>query len=99
MRLIAVAVLVASFAIGQRMPPGTPAQAAATMSPGDRLIAAPRGNPATAIEFAERVESSRIADVRAYITEVYRLAPIVGLDPSIIVAQSAHETGYWKSAF
>jgi flagellum-specific peptidoglycan hydrolase FlgJ len=35
--------------------------------------------------------------VQAYVAEVYRLAPLVGLDPAIVVAQSAHESGYWQS--
>jgi hypothetical protein len=39
----------------------------------------------------------RIDELRAYVTEVYRLAPIVGLDPAIVVAQSALETGWWQS--
>jgi flagellum-specific peptidoglycan hydrolase FlgJ len=29
--------------------------------------------------------------------EVYRLAPAVGLDPAVVVAQSALETGWWQS--
>ena len=29
--------------------------------------------------------------------EVYRLAPEVGLDPAMVIAQSALETGWWQS--
>src|SRR5439155_705844 len=37
------------------------------------------------------------APVAEYVDEVYRLAPLVGMDPAIVVAQSAHETGAWTS--
>jgi hypothetical protein len=36
-------------------------------------------------------------EVERYIREVYRLGPQIGFDPAIIVAQSALETGYWRS--
>ena len=36
-------------------------------------------------------------EVENYIREVYRLAPQIGFDPAIIVAQSDLETGHWKS--
>lgn len=36
-------------------------------------------------------------EVELYIQEVYRLAPTIGFDPAILVAQSALETGYWTS--
>jgi len=36
-------------------------------------------------------------DVREYVTEVYRLAAVVGLNPDLLVAQGAHETDDWTS--
>ncbi|MGH2558809.1 MAG: discoidin domain-containing protein [Thermomicrobiales bacterium] len=98
-RLIAVAVLLLTLLIALRDPHIEPVQAAAPMGGLDRLLAAPRGDPNTAIRFAEEAGSGRIADVRSFVREAYRLAPLVGLDPAIIVAQSAHETGYWTSSF
>lgn len=32
-----------------------------------------------------------------YLTELWRLAPLVGIDPAILAAQSAHETANWSS--
>ncbi|MGH2531056.1 MAG: discoidin domain-containing protein [Thermomicrobiales bacterium] len=97
-RLIAALVLLLTLLTALRDPVVEPVQAAAPMYGLDRLLAAPRGDPNTAIRFAEEVGSGRIAEVRSYIREVYRLAPLVGLDPAIVVAQSALETGYWKSS-
>jgi hypothetical protein len=46
--------------------------------------------------FAQRQRpNANIDSVRQYLEEVYRLAPLVGLDPAIVVAQSAVETGNW----
>lgn len=36
-------------------------------------------------------------EVELYIREIYRFAPTIGMDPAILIAQSALETGYWKS--
>jgi hypothetical protein len=69
------------------------------MSGGDRLLALPRGTPEEVIQFAEAVGASPMSEVRGYIQEVYRLAPQVGLDPAIVVAQSANETEYWTSSY
>ena len=44
-----------------------------------------------------QAEATRPEELRAYVMEVYRLAPLVGIDPAIVVAQSAHETGWWQS--
>ena len=67
------------------------------MRPSDALLADPRGTPEQAIAGAEAAGAERLPDLRAYVVEVYRLAPLVGLDPAIVVAQSAHETGFWRS--
>lgn len=36
-------------------------------------------------------------DIQSYLAELFRLAPLVGLNPLILAAQSAHETGFWSS--
>jgi N-acetylmuramoyl-L-alanine amidase len=69
----------------------------ASMTAEDPLLAAPRGSAARALVSALQAEARRPEEVRAYVTEVYRLAPLVGLDPAIVIAQSAHETGWWQS--
>ncbi len=56
-----------------------------------------RGTATQAIAFAQRNGAVRMDEVEKYINEIYRLAPEIGLDPSLLVAQSALETGYWKS--
>jgi N-acetylmuramoyl-L-alanine amidase len=63
----------------------------------DSLRGPPRGSAKQAIAAAEAAGAVRLPDVRAYMAEVYRLAPLVGLDPAVVVAQSAHETGFWRS--
>jgi hypothetical protein len=67
------------------------------MAAEDPLLAAPRGSAVRALVSALRAEARRPEDLRAYLMEVYRLAPLVGIDPAIVVAQSAHETGWWQS--
>lgn len=61
------------------------------------LVGPSRGTPEQVMEYARAAKSKRIADVELYVYEVYRLAPILGFDPSLIIAQSALETGYWHS--
>ena len=61
------------------------------------IVGPTRGSAEQAIGFATRAGSDRLDDVILYINEIYRLAPQIGFDPAILVAQSAHETGYWKS--
>jgi hypothetical protein len=68
------------------------------MTVEDPLLATPRGSAVRALESALSAEAKRPDELRAYVTEVYRLAPLVGIDPAIVVAQSAHETGWWQSA-
>ena len=67
------------------------------MTAQDPLLAAPRGSAVRALVSALSANASRPEDLRAYLMEVYRLAPLVGIDPAIVVAQSAHETGWWQS--
>lgn len=56
-----------------------------------------RGTSTQAIAFARNAGAVRMDEVENYINEIYRLAPQIGMDPSLLVAQSALETGYWKS--
>lgn len=94
--LVLVAVLVLVVATRwwtAEQPHGTP------MRVTDALVAAPRGDPDTAFSYARHHDATRQADVRAYLNEVYRLAPQVGLDPAIVVAQSALETANWTSDY
>jgi uncharacterized protein YraI len=60
------------------------------------IVGPPRGSAEQAIGFAQRAGANRIDQVELYIREVYRLAPQIGFDPALIVAQSALETNYWR---
>jgi len=93
--LVAGVLLLAAFAIVlERLgDDGTPA----LIFPDDPLLAPPRGTAEDAIAAAEDRDAGRLDEVRAYVAEAYRLAPLVGLDPAIVVAQSAHETAFWRS--
>lgn len=48
--------------------------------------------------WARQKRASRIADVDAYLTEVWRIAPKYKIDPAGMAAQSSHETGGWTAA-
>ena len=67
------------------------------MTAEDPLLASPRGTAVQALGMALGTGAARPVELQAYVTEVYRLAPLVGLDPAIVVAQSALETGWWQS--
>jgi hypothetical protein len=67
------------------------------MTARDPLLAPARGSAVQALGVAFRRGVSRPEALWAYVMEVYRLAPLVGLDPAIVVAQSALETGWWRS--
>jgi N-acetylmuramoyl-L-alanine amidase len=67
------------------------------MTAQDPLLAGPRGAAVRALALALQAGATRPEELRAYVMEVYRLAPLVGIDPAIVVAQSAHETGWWQS--
>jgi hypothetical protein len=67
------------------------------MTPDDALSEPPRGDLATASAFARSHGARRLDDACSCLAEVYRLAPAVGLDPAIVVAQSAEETSNWTS--
>jgi hypothetical protein len=64
------------------------------------LIKAPaRGDVNTAIENAAAAGAQ--GPFAEYIQEVFRVAPLMptAVDPSIVIAQSALETGYWTSSY
>jgi N-acetylmuramoyl-L-alanine amidase len=69
------------------------------MTPRDPLLAPSRGSATQALAagFAAGAGAGRPTEFWTYVTEVYRLAPLVGLDPAVVVAQSALETGWWQS--
>ena len=61
------------------------------------IVGPARGTPDAVIALAERAGATRLDEVARYVREIYRLAPAVGFDPAILIAQSALETGYWQS--
>lgn len=69
-----------------------------SMKPTDRILGEARGWRDFPLDIAIANRASRLTDLTDYAAEVYRLAPLVGIDPAIVVAQSALETGYWTSA-
>lgn len=66
------------------------------MRDSDTILGAKRGSANEALAFARNVGSRRRDQVERYIREVYELAPRVGIDPAIVVAQSALETDNWR---
>lgn len=61
------------------------------------IIGPVRGTADDTIRFAKAAGAQRMDEVELYIREMYRFAPSIGMDPAILIAQSALETGYWKS--
>lgn len=102
---LATLLLVASIpAIWDRGPGASDALGAQTAaipsySPSDLLLATPRGTVEQILNHAQKFGSQRMAEVEAYVTEVYRLAPLVGLDPAVVVSQSNLETDTWRTAY
>jgi N-acetylmuramoyl-L-alanine amidase len=74
-----------------------PGEDRVAMTGSDRLRAPARGSVASVLSHTTAMGSVRQAELWEYVTEVYRMAPLVGLDPAIVVAQSALETGWWQS--
>ena len=64
--------------------------------PRDTIIGRQRGSAAAAVAFAQAVGSERLDQVEAYVGEVFALAPRIGIDPAIVVSQSALETNNWR---
>ncbi len=75
------------------------ATAAIVISKTDPTKAPPRGTAETVLHYAQSRDSTRFTETRAYIYEVYRLAPLVGIDPAFVISQSALETADWTSFY
>jgi hypothetical protein len=70
------------------------------MRPEDTILGPARGTLTQAKAYAAQFRfPDADRDVSDYLTEVFRLAPLVGIDPSIVVAQSALETSAWSSTW
>lgn len=101
-RLVAALLLVAVLLplAAEAGAPGAAAQSAVRlMRPTDPLRGPTRGAADRAFDFARHYGAQRLAEVNRYVREVYRLAPRVGLDPGIVVAQSALETDTWRTRY
>jgi hypothetical protein len=64
----------------------------------DFLAGPNRGTASQALAYAVTQRADRQVFLAEYFTELYRLCAKYQLDASILVAQSANETGKWKSA-
>lgn len=83
-----------SGALGPR-----PASAAVTFQATDPTVAPARGSADEAIAGLRALGYTPSAITQSYIQWVYTLAPQVGIDPAVVVAQSALETGFWTSYY
>jgi len=70
-----------------------------SMTVSDTILGPGRGTAAGAIAAANGQGALRFGEVTAYLNEVFRLARLLAIDPSIAVSQSAHETDYWRSGW
>jgi len=86
------------LAIGGVQPPPPPtSESGAPFDTTNSIVGPARGNADQAITFARAVGAVRIGEVERYVQEIYRLAPQIGFDPALLIAQSALETDYWRS--
>jgi hypothetical protein len=67
------------------------------MKTTDLLRANPRGTKEQALAYYQKFATENPYDVVKYIAEVYRVAPQVGIDPSIVIAQADLETDRFRS--
>jgi hypothetical protein len=56
------------------------------------IIGKHHGDPEEIIDWATQNGSANIEDVEKYVNTVYTMAPLLGLNPDVVVAQSIHET-------
>ncbi len=84
---------------GAELPPPLPptSEPGAPFDTTNTIVGPSRGSAEQAITFARAVGAVRMDEVERYVRETYRLAPQIGFDPAILVAQSALETDYWRS--
>jgi len=85
------------LAIGSVEPPPPTSEPGAPFDITNTIVGPSRGSAEQAITFARAVGAVRMDEVERYVREIYRLAPQIGFDPAILVAQSALETDYWRS--
>ena len=97
--LVALLALLVGSGLTVPRPIAAQGGALAPMLPSDRIVRPVRGSVGTTLSFAAHYGATRYADLRDYVTEVYRLAPQVGIDPAIVVAQSALETDTWRTSY
>lgn len=69
------------------------------IGPDSPLVAPPSGTLAAALAYAEDDDDPFVMQ---YARELFRLAPLVSLDPAVLFAQAAHETAgftsfYWRT--
>jgi hypothetical protein len=70
-----------------------------SMKPTDRILAPPRGSAAEAMAYARKRGASHEGHLALYFATVYDIAPKIGMDPSVVVVQSALETFDWTDAW
>jgi uncharacterized protein YraI len=85
------------WAFSAYLRPGSATSSRQPFATSNSIVGPVRGSADQAIGYARRAGAVRLPEVEAYIREIYRLAPQVGLDPALLVSQSALETGNWKS--
>lgn len=69
------------------------------MKVSDPIRGQSRGSMGQANAYAASYGAAHQSDVEMLIRELYRLGAIYGVDAAILVAQSAHETDNWRSAY
>jgi hypothetical protein len=62
----------------------------------DTILGAARGSANEVLAVARAGGANRLDELERFLNEAYRLAPLVGIDPAIVVVQSALETYDWS---
>jgi N-acetylmuramoyl-L-alanine amidase len=68
-----------------------------TISLATPVMSAGIGKPSSVVAYAQRNGAMRLGEVKNYVDTIYDLAPKVGLNPDILIAQSDEETDHWTS--
>lgn len=63
----------------------------------DPILGVTRGSAASVIAAAKKNGAKRMDQVEAYVLTVFSLAPKVGIDPAVVIAQAVHETDWFRS--
>lgn len=69
-----------------------------TVTANDPIIGPARGSVGQVLAYVDQ-SAKRKSEVEAYVREVYRLAPLVGIDPLILVGQACLETDSFASTY